>query len=67
MSRKEDLTAQLDEVNRDILCQAQDHYNAVMLEGVPESEQLAAESSLRMLLSYKVQVLEELLALGCNK
>jgi len=67
MPRKESKKSQLADVNHDIQSQEQDHYNAVTLEGVPESEQLAAESSLRMLLSYKVQVLEELLALECNK
>ena len=67
MLRKESLKSQLADVNHDIQSQGQDHYEAITLEGVPESEQLAAESSLRMLLSYKVQVLEELLTLECNK
>ena len=67
MSSKDELEINLAEVNEDIRLQADDHYEAVMLSTKTETEVLDAESSLRMLVEYKVQVLEALLELECKK
>ena len=67
MSSRDELEIDLAEVNEDIRLQADDHYEATALDTKTEAETLEAETYLRMLLSYKVEVLEELLDLGREK
>ena len=67
MSSIDELAIELAEVNEDIRLQADDPYEAATLDTKTEAETLEAETYLRMLLSYKVEVLEELLDLGREK